>query len=232
VLGNLVEQALLRSMSISNGDPTIFFTRPIALVIMIVAGLSLAYSLRKFYWRRVPDPVAVTAGNDPTAKPSPGLARLVPILTIVISIALIVVALQAPRPNIPMAIGPHVWPICILSLLIVCAVALLWQPNRQEPRSLASAESTSGVAGTASRLYGKPEMTVALTIVGLVVCALLLETAGFLMCTMLLVLYQARLIQKDHWVRNIATAVIFSALLYFGMTKLLSVKLPEGFLGW
>ena len=245
VLGNLLEQALLRSMSISNGDPTIFFTRPIALVIMIAAGLSLAYSLRKFYWRRVPDPVAVTAGNNPdpereasyresgaTAKPSLGLARVLPILTIAISIVLILVALQAPRPNIPMAIGPHVWPICILSLLIVCAVALLWQPNRQEPKSLASAESTFGVAPTASRWYGKPEMAVALTIVGLVVYALLLETVGFLVCTMLLVLYQTRVIQKDHWVRNIATAVIFSPLLYFGMTKLLAVKLPAGFLGW
>ncbi len=232
VLGNLVEQALLRSMSISNGDPTIFFTRPIALIIMVAAGLSLAYSLRKFYWRRKPDAAAVTAGNNPTAERSPGLARVLPILTIAISIVLVLVALQAPRPNIPMVIGPHVWPICILILLIVCAVALLWQPNRQEPKSLEVAESTSGVAGTASRWYGKPEMTVALTIVGLVVCALLLETAGFLICTMLLVLYQARLIQKDHWVRNIATAVIFSASLHFGMTRLLAVKLPAGFLGW
>jgi hypothetical protein len=131
-----------------------------------------------------------------------------------------------------MAIGPHVWPICILSLLIVCAVALLWQPNRQAAKSLASAESTFGVAGTASRWYGKPEMTVALTILGLVVYALLLEAVGFLICTMLLVLYQTRVIQKGHWVRNVATAVIFSPLLYFGMTKLLAVKLPEGFLGW
>jgi hypothetical protein len=40
------------------------------------------------------------------------------------------------------------------------------------------------------------------------------------------------LIQKDHWLRNVATAVIFSLVVYFGMTKLLSVKLPEGFLGW
>jgi len=43
VLGNLLEQALLRSMSVSNGDPTIFFTRPISLVIMIAALVSLAY---------------------------------------------------------------------------------------------------------------------------------------------------------------------------------------------
>ena len=131
-----------------------------------------------------------------------------------------------------MAIGPHVWPTCILSLLIICAVALLWQPNRQEPNSLPSVEPTFGAAPTASRWYGKPEMAAALTIVGLVVYALLLETVGFLVCTLLLVLYQTRVIEKDHWVRNIATATIFSLVVYFGMTKLLAVKLPEGFLGW
>jgi len=52
VLGDMLEQALLRSMSVSNGDPTIFFTRPISLVIMIAAGISLAYSFMKFYRRR------------------------------------------------------------------------------------------------------------------------------------------------------------------------------------
>jgi putative tricarboxylic transport membrane protein len=211
---------------------------------MIAAGLSLAYSLRKFYWPRVPDAVAVTAGNNPdpereasysenkaTAKPSPGLARVLPILTIAISVVLILVALQAPRPNIPMAIGPHVWPICILGLLIICAVGLLWQPNRQDPKSLPFAEPPFGVAPAASRWYGKPEMAAALTIAGLVVYALLLETVGFLVCTILLVLYQTRVIQKDHWVRNIVTATIFSLVVYFGMTKLLAVKLPAGFLG-
>ena len=77
-----------------------------------------------------------------------------------------------------------------------------------------------------------PKWRRALTIAGLVVYALLLETVGFLLCTILLVLYQTRVIQKDHWVRNVATAVIFSLVVYFGMTKLLAVKLPEGFLGW
>jgi hypothetical protein len=61
---------------------------------------------------------------------------------------------------------------------------------------------------------------------------MVLETPGFLHCTILLVLYQTRVIQRDHWLRNVATAVIFSVLLYFGMTELLSVKLPVGMLGW
>ena len=52
VLGDMLEQGFRRSMSISNGDLTVFFTRPISLVIMIAAGISLVYSFIKFYWHR------------------------------------------------------------------------------------------------------------------------------------------------------------------------------------
>ena len=52
VLGDMLEQGFRRSLAISNGDPTIFFTRPISLVIMIAVVFSLVYSFMKFYRRR------------------------------------------------------------------------------------------------------------------------------------------------------------------------------------
>jgi hypothetical protein len=242
VLGNMLEQAFLRSMSVSNGDPTIFFTRPIALGIMLAAIASLAYSFRKFYRRKPTELLAVEVGNAPAAgglgphvpvaKRSLTLDRFAVMLAIPISIALIFVALEAPRPNIPMAIGPHVWPICILVLVIACAVPLLWRAAG-ETRSAPLASTASDVQSAAApNWYGKPESAALLTVAGLLVCVLLLEPLGFLLCTVLLVLYQTRVIQQGHWVRNGVTAVIFSLLLYFGMTKLLSVKLPAGVLGW
>jgi len=244
VLGNLLEQALLRSMSVSNGDPTIFFTRPISLVIMIAALVSLAYSFRKFYGGRrttlLTEAAYAAAAGDHVAPAASGAMtkrwltadRLAAMLTIPIGMALIFVALQAPRPNIPMAIGPHVWPICILILLIACAVPLLWRrAGETEEVPLASLTSTARAAGEPS-WYAKPGMAALLTVGGLLVYALLLEALGFLLCTILLVLYQTRVIQQGRWFRNIATAVIFSLVLYFGMTELLSVKLPAGVLGW
>jgi Tripartite tricarboxylate transporter TctB family len=153
-------------------------------------------------------------------------------LTIPISIVLIFVALQAPRPNIPMVIGPHVWPICVLILLVACAVPMLWRrAGETEAAPLASPTSSAGAADEPS-WHAKPGMAALLTVAGLLVYALLLEALGFLLCTILLVLYQTRVIQPGRWLRNIATAVIFSLLLYFGMTKLLAVNLPEGVLGW
>jgi hypothetical protein len=242
VLGNLLEQAFLRSMSVSNGDPTIFFTRPIALAIMLAAMASLVYSFSKFYRRKPTELLAVEAGpasaagapgsHGRVAKRSLALDRVAVMLAIPISIALIYVALEAPRPNIPMAVGPHVWPICILVLLIACAVPLLWRAaGETKSAPLASGASDAGPAVTAN-WYGKPEMAALLTVVGLLACVLLLEPLGFLLCTVLIVLYQTRVIQQGHWIRNVVTAVIFSVLLYFGMTKLLAVKLPVGVLGW
>jgi len=242
VLGNLLEQALLRSMSVSNGDPTIFFTRPISLVIMLAAMGSLVYSFSRFYRRKPTQLLAVEVDRTPAAggpvrhgaiaKRSLTVDRVAVMLTIPISVALIFVALQAPRPNIPMLIGPHVWPICILILLIACAVPLLWRTaGETQSAALVATASDAGPAVGLNR-YGKPEMAAVLTVAGLLVYVLLLETLGFLLCTVMLVLYQARVIEQDHWVRNSVTAVIFSVLLYFGMTRLLAVKLPEGMLGW
>lgn len=51
VLGDMMEQGLRRSLSISNGDWTIFFVRPITLGILFVAALSIVYSFFKFYRR-------------------------------------------------------------------------------------------------------------------------------------------------------------------------------------
>lgn len=48
VLGDMMEQALRRSLTLSNGDWSIFFTRPISLVILIVAILSFVLSFVRF----------------------------------------------------------------------------------------------------------------------------------------------------------------------------------------
>jgi putative tricarboxylic transport membrane protein len=231
-------------MSVSNGDPTIFFTRPISLVIMIAALISLTYSFRKFYGGRRTRVSTETghapAAGDPVAPAASGAMakrwltadRLAAMLTIPIGMVLIFVALQAPRPNIPMVIGPHVWPICVLILLIACAIPLFWRRDEEiEEVPLGSPSSSAGAAGEPS-WYAKPGMAPLLTVAGLLVYVLLLEALGFLLCTILLVLYQTRVIQQGHWVRNVATAVIFSLVLYFGMTELLSVRLPGGMLGW
>ena len=43
VLGPLIEQEFRRSLAISVGNPGIFFTRPVSAVILLLAGLALAW---------------------------------------------------------------------------------------------------------------------------------------------------------------------------------------------
>lgn len=47
ILGPIAENSLRQSMIMSNGDPTIFFTRPISLILLILAGLSVTVLLVK-----------------------------------------------------------------------------------------------------------------------------------------------------------------------------------------
>jgi TctA family transporter len=45
VLGPLLEQHLRRALIISHGDPTVFLTRPISLVLLIAAALALVLAI-------------------------------------------------------------------------------------------------------------------------------------------------------------------------------------------
>jgi TctA family transporter len=45
VLGDLMEQAMRQSLTLSNGDVAIFFTRPISLTLLILSALSVLYPI-------------------------------------------------------------------------------------------------------------------------------------------------------------------------------------------
>jgi putative tricarboxylic transport membrane protein len=51
VLGPMVERSLRQSLTISHGDLSIFFTRPIAAVLTVFALLSLFAPLVRKFWR-------------------------------------------------------------------------------------------------------------------------------------------------------------------------------------
>jgi putative tricarboxylic transport membrane protein len=47
ILGGMTEQSFRNAMTISNGSPAIFIQKPISLTLLIMAGISLVYALRK-----------------------------------------------------------------------------------------------------------------------------------------------------------------------------------------
>ena len=156
--------------------------------------------------------------------------HLVAILAIPIAIFLIIVEYETPRATIPQAIGPHVWPIGLLGLLIVSAIVLFFHATYAKRKSLPSIVLSSTQTGV--KWYKRPQMAVVMVLLGLVLYALFLQSVGFIICTFLLVIYQARVLQPGRWVRNIVIGAIFSVSVYFIFVKILNVMLPSGLLGW
>ena len=202
VLGNLLEQAFLRSMSVSNGDPTIFFTRPIALAIMLAAIASLAYSFSKFYRRKPDQLLAVEVGQTPIGRRSGSSRRHCETMADCRSFRCDADDTDQHRAHLRCARGtPAQYPdghrtACLADLHLDLADrlrrAFVVARGRRNEISSACAEPTSDAdPAVGPNRYGKPEMAALLTVAGLVVCVLLLETLGFLLCTVLLVLYQS-----------------------------------------
>jgi putative tricarboxylic transport membrane protein len=58
VLGDLMEQAMRQSLTISSGNPLVFFQRPISLGLLIVSLLSVSYPILRGVWQRRHAPVS------------------------------------------------------------------------------------------------------------------------------------------------------------------------------
>jgi putative tricarboxylic transport membrane protein len=154
---------------------------------------------------------------------------LVAIFTIPIAIFLIIVAYETPRATIPQAIGPHVWPIVLLVLLIIGAIILFFDEMSKKRKALLP----TGPSPTKTDMnwFRRPEMVTFLILLALFIYAVILEPVGFIICTSLLVIYVARVLERGHWIRNIVTGLTFSIGVYYIFTKVLNVMLPVGVLG-
>jgi putative tricarboxylic transport membrane protein len=159
-----------------------------------------------------------------------GFDQLVAILTIPISIFLMVIEYRAPRATFVQAVGPHVWPLYILGLLVIMAVALFVQAVRNKKQPSAPADPFP-VPRSMAKWYEEPWMAPALLILGLILYAVLLDALGFILSTFLLIIYLARLLEGGHWLRNILTGAVFSVGVYLLFVKVLNTSLPAGLLG-
>ena len=155
---------------------------------------------------------------------------LVAIFTIPIAIFLIIVAYETPRATIPQAVGPHVWPIVLLVLLIIGATILFFNAISVEKKAL----PPTGISQTKTdiNLFRRPGTVTFLILFALFIYALILQPVGFIICTSLLVIYVARVLEEGHWMRNILIGLTFSIGIYYIFTKVLNVMLPVGVLGW
>jgi putative tricarboxylic transport membrane protein len=161
---------------------------------------------------------------------SVGFDHLVAIGAIPLAIFLIVEAYRAPRPNVRQTLGPEFLPIAVLCLIVVCAVFIFIDATRTVKESQPSPE-TPAAQPTSPRGH-KKQVILVLIVAGLVVYGAILDRAGFIISTTLLVLWSARLFEKGKWVRNVIVSLVFSCSVYYCFVYLLGVSLPAGILKW
>ena len=169
--------------------------------------------------------------HRPMTKPWLRFDPLVAILTLPIALFFIYYELDTPKANIPQAIGPEVMPIGILCLLIINAVVLFFVAAFGKGKTAADAEEQAQTEEEAGATWRDKYQTLLLVLLGLIVYAVFLVPLGFIICTAFLLLYEARLLQPGHWVRNVLVAVGFSVGVYLTFVKFLNVMLPAGVLG-
>jgi len=70
----------------------------------------------------------------------------------------------------------------------------------------------------------------AMVVLGLLVYAVILVPAGFIIGTTILILWQAQLFERRKWIRNLVVSILFSIIDYYLFVHILEVMLPEGIL--
>jgi|GEM_PF-4608 len=249
VLGDLIEMGLRRALILSNGDWSIFYTRPISLAFQITIVISLLYPFLKKYFQKMkqkepietvqiamPGDIYISGRKNAEEviatrkkKFSIDFDRLLAIFTIPAAIFLINMAYRAPQPSFTQIIGPAFLPIMILSAIIVCAIFIFISPSEEKKRSTPAADGAAAQPTWARLKKYKPG---ALILLGLIIYVLILEYLGFIIGTTLLIVWTAQILERGKWLRNVTVGLLFTLTVYYCFVYVFDVMLPAGILKW
>jgi putative tricarboxylic transport membrane protein len=142
----------------------------------------------------------------------------------VFAVAYLVAAFAIPEPSFENAVvGPKAVPLAIGIALVAASLALairgfVWGRSERDP--------TSDEAGP-------PQDLRKLGVVALLLLAyiLIFIPLGYALSTFLFMLSVTMYLDREHWVRNLLYAVVFSAVVYSIFVYVFGVQLPAGVLG-
>lgn len=97
--------------------------------------------------------------------------------------------------------------------------------------TLVRAWRTKKTGETEIPIFGKLNITkIILVLISIFLYALLMETLGFILITLLLFIYLLRVIEKKSWLLTIFVSITVSAIAYLIFETWLKCQLPKGFL--
>lgn len=146
---------------------------------------------------------------------------------IVIALYLIIYQYNMPRSTVRQALGPSFVPISLLIAMICTAIVIFFQ-SLQIKRKVDA--PVSDQIPDSIKTSAQQKKIVIMILLGLVVYAVILVPVGFIISTILSIIYQARLFEKGKWVRNLVVSTTFSLLVYYVFVYVLEITLPAGIL--
>lgn len=158
------------------------------------------------------------------ARPGVGMKRLdqmAAIVLLALSAYVIAQALRMPQ-WVEFAPGYGFFPFWLGVLMATLSALLLVDAVRRpaaqdEPNPFPKGTALLAVLGAMAVLVGY---------------ALLLETLGYILTTLLSVAFLMGVVQRDRWQTTLLTAVVVTGMLYVIFQVLLGIRLPAGFLGF
>lgn len=154
---------------------------------------------------------------------------IVAVCSILIALFLIHNEYNMPTTMIRQTIGPSFMPIAILVALIFSALLILFTSLRtnRKPEGTVSA-----VAELPAETSAGQYKVMAMLVLGLLVYAVILIPVGFIISTIILILWQAQIFERGKWIRNLVVSIVFSVLVYYLFAHILEVMLPTGILSF
>ena len=136
-------------------------------------------------------------------------------------------AVPAKVAKNPFVLQPDVWPKTIIILLEICLIIniiKIIKKNKGNPEFSLSAFARSIPVFLKSKQF--------LGIVIMVAAALLLETLGFMVTSLLVLFFYGMLLGERNFVRLAIASVCITLVLYIIFSGMLSVNLPRGTIGF
>ena len=136
-------------------------------------------------------------------------------------------AVPAKVAKNPFVLQPDVWPKTIIILLEICLIIniiKIIRKNRGNPEFTLSAFARSIPGFLKSKQF--------LGIIIMVAAALLLETLGFMVTSLLVLFFYGMLLGEKNLVRLAIASVCITLVLYIIFSGMLSVNLPRGTIGF
>ncbi|MQA85901.1 MAG: hypothetical protein GEV03_15070 [Streptosporangiales bacterium] len=148
----------------------------------------------------------------------------------VLALGYVAAALRIPAPSTGSAagLGPDVVPLVIGLALAAASAALAAQ-------GLLAARTGGGVGGGSPEdAEERPENARKLIVVAMMLLGYILVfiPIGYLLSTFAFLLAATTFLDRAHWRRNVAYAVVFPLVVYLVFTRGLQVQLPFGILGF